>query len=230
MGGMKIMRAKLEIKGRLSVLTGMHIGGSDAFAAIGAVDSPVVRDPVSNLPMIPGSSIKGKIRALLAQQYNDGPVKSYDQDAPQIVRLFGSAQKGGVKCSRLLFRDMILDNVEELRAQGAMSLTEVKFENNINRLTAVANPRQIERVIRGSKFSFSIIYNVEDPAEAQMDLGLLAEGMRLLQYDYLGGHGSRGYGRVQFSDLTVTPVVGSVANEVLTACQVELETVLKDVG
>ena len=62
------MLAKLEIKGTIELVTGMHIGGSSAFAAIGAVDSPVVRDTLSDLPMIPGSSLKGKIRTLLAKK------------------------------------------------------------------------------------------------------------------------------------------------------------------
>ena len=64
------MFAKVEITGTLEVLTGMHIGGSSAFAAIGAVDSPIVRDTLSDMPMIPGSSLKGKLRTLLAQKYN----------------------------------------------------------------------------------------------------------------------------------------------------------------
>ena len=70
------MFVKLEITGKLEILTGMHIGGSSAFAAIGAVDSPVVRDALTNDPIIPGSSLKGKIRALLARQYNDRIVSS----------------------------------------------------------------------------------------------------------------------------------------------------------
>ena len=65
------MFAKVEITGTLEVLTGMHIGGSSAFAAIGAVDSPIVRDTLSDMPMIPGSSLKGKLRTLLAQKYNE---------------------------------------------------------------------------------------------------------------------------------------------------------------
>ena len=60
------MYAKIKIFGDLYVKTGMHIGGSSAFAAIGAVDSPVIRDTRSSLPMIPGSSLKGKMRTLLA--------------------------------------------------------------------------------------------------------------------------------------------------------------------
>ena len=221
------MFAKLEITGILEVLTGMHIGGSSAFAAIGAVDSPVIRDTLSDMPMIPGSSLKGKLRTLLAQQYNGKPVSTYDDDDPRILRLFGSARKNAVKRSRLLFRDMQLNNMDELRGQGLHSATEVKFENNIIRLTAVANPRQIERVIRGAEFALSIVYDMHDvqPDEVLEDMSLLAEGMRLLQYDYLGGHGSRGYGKVQFENLKVQPAVGSIAPDLVQKCMAAFEGV-----
>lgn len=62
------MFGKIQITGQIKVVTGMHIGGSTAFAAIGAVDSPVIRDARTNLPMIPGSSLKGKMRTLLARE------------------------------------------------------------------------------------------------------------------------------------------------------------------
>ena len=63
------MYAKIRINGDILVKTGMHIGGSSAFAAIGAVDSPIVRDVRSNLPLLPGSSLKGKMRSLLAKVF-----------------------------------------------------------------------------------------------------------------------------------------------------------------
>lgn len=63
------MYAKIRINGDILVKTGMHIGGSSAFAAIGAVDSPIVRDVRSNLPLLPGSSLKGKMRSLLAKEF-----------------------------------------------------------------------------------------------------------------------------------------------------------------
>ena len=66
------MYAKIQITGTIEVKTGMHIGGSSAFAAIGAVDSPVIKDTRTRMPMIPGSSLKGKVRTLLAKQYNEG--------------------------------------------------------------------------------------------------------------------------------------------------------------
>ena len=61
------MYGKIVIKCKLNVLTGMHIGGSSAFSAIGAVDSPVIRDSLTGEPMLPGSSLKGKMRTLLAK-------------------------------------------------------------------------------------------------------------------------------------------------------------------
>ena len=120
--------------------------------------------------------------------------------------------------SRVLFSDMILDNRKELYDNGAESLTEVKFENTINRLTAVANPRQIERVIRGSRFELDIIYEVVKEEEVLDDFRLLAEGFRLLEYDYIGGHGSRGYGKVKFRGLKAASVVGNLPEEMIGTC------------
>lgn len=223
------MFVKLEITGTLEVLTGMHIGGSSAFAAIGAVDSPVVRDTFSDQPMIPGSSLKGKMRALLAQKYNDRKhlpdSYSCEDDDPRILRLFGSAKKNQIQRSRVLFRDMMLSNMKELREYGLNSATEVKFENTISRMTAIANPRQIERVIPHTKFDLSIVYNVQEADEVIPDLQLLAEGMQLLGFDYLGGHGSRGYGKVKFSDLQLRSVVGAIDHDLLTQCQQVFEGV-----
>lgn len=61
------MYSKIQITGVLETKTGMHIGGSSAFSAIGAVDSPVIKDVRNGKPMVPGSSLKGKIRTLLAK-------------------------------------------------------------------------------------------------------------------------------------------------------------------
>lgn len=205
------MYGKIQITGDVEIVTGMHIGGSAAFAAIGAVDSPVVRDVRTNRPMIPGSSLKGKLRSLLAKAYNEELAANPDDDDLRLVRLFGTAKKGSVRTSRLLVADMQIkqESVDALQRQG-IGFTEVKFENTINRLTAVANPRQIERVIRGVKFGLDMIYEVTDAEELEEDFQTLAYGLRLLQYDYLGGHGSRGYGKVKFCNVIAESVVGDV--------------------
>jgi CRISPR-associated protein Csm3 len=216
--GDMVMYAKIQISGDIEVKTGMHIGGSSAFAAIGAVDSPIIKDIRTNLPMIPGSSFKGKMRSLLAKEYNEDIAKKPDDDAECLLRLFGCAKKDNVKRSRIIISDMIMKNEAELREQGLQSLTEVKFENTINRVTAVANPRQIERAIRGSKFDIDIVYEVEKEDEVVEDIGILAEGLKLLEYDYIGGNGSRGYGKIAFENLQADVVVGQVDEAIIEKC------------
>ncbi|MCM1047128.1 MAG: type III-A CRISPR-associated RAMP protein Csm3 [Clostridiales bacterium] len=220
------MYAKIQITGIIEVKTGMHIGGSAAFAAIGAVDSPVIKDTRTRMPMIPGSSLKGKVRTLLAKEYNT-KVGKPDDDAECLTRLFGSAKKDHVRQSRILISDMFLTNEEELRKHGLQSMTEVKFENTINRATAVANPRQIERIVRGSEFGLDMIYEMEDESQVVEDISILAEGLRLLKYDYLGGNGSRGYGKVVFHDLYAETVIGEVPEELLAQCNEVLQKAME---
>lgn len=221
------MFSKIQITGTIEVVTGMHIGGSEAFAAIGAIDSPVIIDPLSRKPIIPGSSLKGKIRALLAKAYNP-TVVNHNDDSEKISRLFGSsANVDKPITSRLIFSDMILDNYDELRSKGLDSITEVKFENTINRKTSVANPRQIERVISGSKFKLNIIYDLLEDYQDQAldDIKILVEGMKLLQYDYLGGGGTRGNGKIKFSNVTSDTVIGELPQELEDMINAELATI-----
>lgn len=219
------MFAKAELTGTIEIMTGMHIGGSSAFSAIGAVDSPVIKDALSGTPMIPGSSLKGKMRSLLAKRYNSVVAARPDDDCEALTNLFGSAKKDHVKTSRILFSDMVMSNWDQLQKQGLTSKTEVKFENSISRTTAVANPRQIERVVRGAEFPLDLIYEVQDEETMKKDFEILKEGFRLLEYDYLGGHGSRGYGKVKIKDLRLDVVIGEVSDETIDACQNMLDEV-----
>lgn len=201
-----VLKGKLKLTAILRVDTGLHIGASSDFAPIGAVDSPFLRDPLTKQPIIPGSSLKGKIRTLLARSYStkEYVLNSIDEDSPQIKRLFGTAAKGnaGGKAARLQFYDIRMTQ-DSFARFDAMDLDtyigEIKWENGINRVTAGAMPRQIERVPAGTEFAFTLVYNIENDAEIMEDMKLLSDGIRLLQMDYLGGHGSRGYGRVSLS-------------------------------
>lgn len=217
------MYSKIKITGTINIETGMHIGASDGFSVIGAVDSPVAKDAVSRIPYIPGSSLKGKIRSLVAKAYSDSGIapKFNDQDN-KVTRLFGAGagNNNHPKPSRLIFSDMIMENIEELKKNGVEDGTEVKEENTINPITAEANPRQIERVVRGAKFPLTIIYNAEKEHEEEMleDIETLALGLKLLSYDYIGGHGSRGYGRVTIDNINADCVVGDINKEILDKC------------
>lgn len=206
---------KIKIEGIIEVKSGLHIGGDDSFSAIGAIDSPVVRDPFTRYPIIPGSSLKGKMRSLLARDKGTVPVggtQGFENDCIEIKRLFGSSAKGsdasgsGMQMSRLQFFDCFLANKKELP-----QIFENKFENTIDRLTSVANPRQIERVVRGSQFALELIYNVENPSEVPEDFENIAKAIELLENDYLGGGGTRGNGRVCFRGLTAHVVTGDAS-------------------
>lgn len=204
------MYSKIKITGNIEILTGLHIGGSGGISMIGAIDSPVVRDPNTRLPIIPGSSIKGKLRSLLAKDFGLLPnQKNHNEDAPEVLRLFGSSEKGNIQRARLQISDAFFSQESKNTFdEKELSYTETKYENTINRLTAVANPRQIERVTRGAKFDLHIIYNVENEDEVKEDFHNLQRGILLLENDYLGGGGTRGSGRVRFEITDVSTVVG----------------------
>ncbi|MBF0154075.1 MAG: type III-A CRISPR-associated RAMP protein Csm3 [Magnetococcales bacterium] len=209
-----------EIKGNITLLTGLHIGAGNNEMHIGGSDNPVIRHPHSNEPYIPGSSIKGKIRSLLEWHaglaaVNGGKPMSYatlDQapdpaEALRILQLFGVSggdnldKEAALKVgpSRLSFRDLPLDQawVEKIKRKN-LPLTEVKMENTIDRVRGVAdNPRNTERVPAGAKFQFSLSIKQLD-GDGESLLGLVFIGMKLLEMDSLGGSGSRGYGRIRW--------------------------------
>jgi len=195
------MSRKLLIQCDLITVTGMHIGGTDTFSAIGAVDQSVIRDARTGLPIVPGSSLKGKLRSLLARSLsrNIENMPDFDADDARIKRIFGSAKP--VTAARAQFADCFVTNYTEMRHIG---LTEVKSENAIKRSNSAAEPRQIERVVPGVKFGVRITYNATSDDQTKEDFELLAKGMKLLEMDYLGGHGSRGSGRVSFRDFSIT--------------------------
>ena len=201
------LKGKLKITATLRLETGLHIGASSDFAPIGEVDSPFIRDPYTKQPIIPGSSLKGKMRTLLAKSYADGYIlNSIEEDVPIVARLFGTAQKDAARAARLQFSDCRMteksvDSFEMLDLDTYIG--EAKWENAISRLSTVANPRQIERVPAGAEFSFSLVYNVEREDELTEDMKTLADGFRLLTMDYIGGHGSRGYGRISFGTFEI---------------------------
>ena len=222
------MYSKLLIEGTIEVITGMHIGGSDAFSAIGAVDKPVVKDSRTQEPIIPGSSLKGKMRTLLARSVSQKIVlPKPNDDAKVIRRLFGSSEttegEEALRRSRLIFSDCYLTNKEALMNTGGM--TEVKFENGIDRRTAIANPRQIERVVRGAEFGLHLIYDVHEQDEVEEDFRNIAKAMALLQMDYLGGHGTRGSGRIKFKNLKVTALDTQLSEETVRALEQQLKGV-----
>jgi CRISPR-associated protein Csm3 len=211
------IQSKIFISGKLFALTGLHIGGNSVGMAIGGADAVVVRNPLTNEPYIPGSSLRGKMRSLLErvrgqEGINQNPEGGYSmgkngalagKDASTwLGKLFGVAAEDAKEPTRLIVRDAPLtrDSSEALRKapNTDMPMTEVKTEVWIDRITSQANPRQIERVPARSEFRFEFVLTLLKGDDKQRFLSLVFEGLRLVEADALGGKGTRGYGRVKF--------------------------------
>jgi CRISPR-associated protein Csm3 len=92
------------------------------------------------------------------------------------------------------------------RNLGEGVFTEIKYENRINRITGAVEHgglRNQERVPAGVEFEGEITVDIYSPEDVDL-LKKLLTGLRLLENSYLGGSGSRGYGKVKFSQITIT--------------------------
>lgn len=208
---------KYVIKADLKCLTGLHIGGTDEGFEIGGLDNPVIKDPITGYPYIPGSSLKGKLRSLL----------EWAEKADSIIRKDRSGILVGVPCdcggcdvciifgcsasikekepTRLAVRDSFPKpaTIEEWKALFSENIfTEIKTENAIDRLTSSANPRTMERVPAGSVFEVEMTYDLYKKDDKKR-MQKLFEAMALLEDSFLGGGGSRGSGKVAFKDIEI---------------------------
>lgn len=204
---MKQLKKKIRIRTTITLITGLHIGGSKENVEIGGIDIPVIKlANSSNQPYIPGSSLKGKMRCLL-EQVAGSPIVGLDSE---VNNLFGitenSGNKGtGTRPSKLIVRDAMLTDESEKQLLECENLdmpyTENKFENTIDRVKGKAeHPRQIERVPAGAVFNAEFILNIWDDDNEQEMLKLFEKGISLVENDYIGGSGSRGYGQIKFGD------------------------------
>ncbi len=221
---------RVFIECKIEAETGLHIGGAESSLSIGGVDNVVIRDPLSNQPYIPGSSLKGKMRSQmekfhsLPQNQRIGQVTIHTcQSAEEytdcaVCHIYGlPGERGFSTSTRLVVRDVQLtkESVAELRkAKTDLPLSEIKWEAAIDRVTSAAVPRQMERVPAGAVFGpAELVYSVYEAADVARFENVV-EGMQLLEDDYLGGSGSRGSGKVAFRDIQVyTRARGDYSNE-----------------
>lgn len=217
MSSVKLVK-KIVYTGTITLKTGLHIGGTNVALNIGGPDKFVVRNPISNIPYIPGSSLKGKMRALIEVYHRSvdidekkGDVKASSDPDSVSGYLFGVSADSKNKeskryASRLIVRDsdLIIDEDPELKVQRIpdfsntdLPYTESKTEVAIDRVTAKANPRTFERVPAGVQFKLNMVLNIFENDDENRLKKTLEQAIKLLHDDYLGGHGSRGYGQVQ---------------------------------
>lgn len=212
------------INGKIILKSGLHIGGNKDTLHIGGIDGPVIKNPVTNLPYIPGSSMKGKIRFLLEHYYDlvnvqdDGGIPGYNENN-KIALIFGHLNHNDIETptlpTRVIFNDAELigaldtegeidTNIDRVRQRIICDFVEAKTEVVIDRISGTAKKgglRTIERVPAGVVFDFSISLRVFKPDEEAEHIQIIKQGLKLLQNDALGGSGSRGSGRIEFKEL-----------------------------
>ncbi|MFZ5942936.1 MAG: type III-A CRISPR-associated RAMP protein Csm3 [Bacillota bacterium] len=202
------------IKGQIECISGLHIGGSVEAIEIGGIDNPVIKHPITNEPYIPGSSLKGKMRSQMEKIEGKvderGEPCGCGKENCMVCRTFGPHKnsKHNLGPTRILFRDAMMS--EETRhdmrkaIEEGNSYIEIKTENIINRAVGTAkHPRSQERVPAGAKFDLEIALQVFDLDKGKDLIGYIKRALKSLEDSYLGGSGSRGYGRVKFINLTM---------------------------
>lgn len=226
--GVASISGKLKCETGLHIGAGndeLKIGGIDKYVIKTAENKPYI--PGSSFKG-KGRSLFEKWQGLYSNRQGADKIYRYEADdiddalSCELSRLFGSTSKDSNKYNlpaRLIVRDFLPENFK----------LEKKSENTIDRLSAHANPRTNERVANGSEFQLQIEYNFElivdkdkniflggiknsetakngindYVADAIEDLKNIFNVLLLMQHSYLGGNGSRGYGRVSFSGLSL---------------------------
>lgn len=212
---MKLLKT-VKYEGEMELLSGLAIKSSNNDLNIGGTDSEVIKNPITKMPYVPGSSLKGKMRSLLELKYGktgydkrsgegSTPCKCGKKDC-YVCKIFGAYMNPGAESAptRIIVRDCSLTE-ESLAIIHNMpfelgNFLEEKSENIINRNTGAAgSPRMIERVPAGMKFVVNIILQIFEGDDEQEMKKWVDEALSLIEDSYLGSSGSRGYGHVKFN-------------------------------
>lgn len=210
---------QIAIKFEIEVLTGLHVGGNSNAIEIGAIDMPVIKSIFGKhkeQPYIPGSTLKGRMRERLEWLHGDiqadfkkEKITEKINKEGEVAHYFGiGSSKEEAKIfgpTRISVSDAFLKNNKDLVEALDGFYTEEKTENTINRITAEANPRSIERVPAGAVFEGRItldLYEIENSTKDDLKKGLklIFQGLTAIENSFLGGGGSRGNGRVVFKN------------------------------
>ncbi|MDE3198651.1 MAG: type III-A CRISPR-associated RAMP protein Csm3 [Acidobacteriota bacterium] len=224
---------KLILEGELHCETGLHIGAGKGSLEIGGADNPVVKDSHGR-PYIPGSTLRGRVRALLEQatgaavpselvfisKRKGQEVRIHQSDRPddEICILFGRSPG---RMEKVGGGDLDSNHATPARLSVfdaplvAESITPQMRETLDDELTEVKSENAIDRIT--SQANPRTLERVPAGARFRIRMvldmlcpedavlsGLLVQGLRLLEDDTLGGGGSRGSGRVRFGDLKLT--------------------------
>ncbi|MEM2915550.1 MAG: CRISPR-associated RAMP protein Csx7 [Candidatus Bathyarchaeia archaeon] len=198
------LEKRMIFEGEIETITPLHVGSGKPEFEEAAPDLPVLRD-VKGIPYVPGSSIKGRVRSEAERLANSlgfkvcnaptietmcGTRAKTEEDLCIVCKIFGTASmKGGIsRASKVKFRDAYTTTpLEALLRRTGIAL---------DRETGSVKPGAlytIEAVPAGTKFKLEIV--AENLSEEE--LNLLKAALKSVEDSCLGGHSSRGFGKVK---------------------------------
>lgn len=200
--------------GTMEAISGIHVGGNSEGTKVGGCDNPVIKNPLTNEPYIPGSSIKGALRSALesTDEYKlkiigGAPCRCGRKDC-MVCKLFGAHMNTKAECGepRLIVRDMNIDpDFKKQLIESGISLSdiiEIKTSNMKNRETGTANGdralRSIERVAAGVKFKCQFVLKIHDGDSEKAMYDALIKAIKLVELNGVGGKVTAGCGHVKF--------------------------------
>jgi CRISPR-associated protein Csm3 len=204
------------ISGVIELKSGCRIGGSDDMLNIGAADLTCIKHPVTLKPYLPGSSLKGRLRAeqekrlgcfkqngSRSEKNNESSHREPSEHEPcgcglkecLVCTVFGPHKNVNHELgpTRIIVRDAMLIDGGDL---------ELKSENIINRKTGTAaHPRKSERVVSGSQFGLKIGLQIFDGDSRERLFDFVKKALVYVQETGIGSGISKGYGEIEFKDL-----------------------------
>lgn len=203
----------IEFNGTMTIKSGVHIGGNGNGTKVGGCDNPVIRNPLTNAPYIPGSSVKGALRSCAekmsayAGKIRNGKPCGCGQETCMVCKLFGAHMNMRATSGepRLIIRDMNLspDFIDRVMESGGSrsDIIETKASTMIDRSTNTAagsSLRNMERVAAGAVFDCSFSIKVMDKDNEVELINFFKKCLSIVEATGIGGKVTSGSGQVEF--------------------------------
>ncbi len=216
------LKGIIKIKGKIRAVSGISIGGSSSALELNVYENDIIKTSQA-VPYISGSSLKGKMRDILAKI-----VGSLDETEDltlnhNISELFGSPENikehGNILETQLQIQDAFAETVIEKRGNETIKrfagsvfenikteypFIEMKTENTTDRYTKKSMPRKLVRTLPEEIFPFEMKYKIFNETKKTEHLKHIKAALKMLEDEFIGGNGSRGYGQIKFENVKAT--------------------------
>lgn len=204
------MKKLIVIEGTMTAVNGIHIGGNNDGTKVGGCDNPVIRNPLTNEPYIPGSSIKGVMRSTMEKymdKHNNGKPCGCGDANCIVCKLFGAHMNTRARSGepRLMIRDMGIDEAFKKDMMdsgiGFNDIIEIKASTMVDRSTNTAangSLRNVERVAAGTKFKCEFVLKIFEGDNEKELMDAIKKNIETISILGIGAKTTSGSGQIKF--------------------------------